>query len=104
MVHPGGTGLDQWTVDELSVLTNMTVEGGLMTGLVEPCDPIRRFLAERDESLDVEPMLVYPTLTHSTFAPWSFSSKRCPLRSPRRVTLATESRLMNAPRCRFTTW
>jgi 3-isopropylmalate/(R)-2-methylmalate dehydratase large subunit len=60
VVQFGGTGLDQWTVDELSVLTNMTVEGGLMTGLVEPCDPIRRFLAERDESLDVEPMLVYP--------------------------------------------
>ncbi|MEL6189812.1 MAG: aconitase family protein, partial [Myxococcota bacterium] len=27
-----GEGLEGWTVDELSVLTNMTVEGGLMTG------------------------------------------------------------------------
>jgi 3-isopropylmalate/(R)-2-methylmalate dehydratase large subunit len=25
----------------------MTVEGGLMTGIVEPCDPVRKFLAER---------------------------------------------------------
>ncbi len=43
----GGPGLDQWNVDELSVLTNMTVEGGLMTGVVEPCAPIAAFLKER---------------------------------------------------------
>ena len=43
----GGPGLDQWTVDDLSVLTNMTVEGGLMTGIVEPCEPVRRFLEDR---------------------------------------------------------
>jgi 3-isopropylmalate/(R)-2-methylmalate dehydratase large subunit len=46
-IQLGGPGLDQWDVDELSVLTNMTVEGGLMTGIVEPCKPMRRFLAER---------------------------------------------------------
>ena len=40
----GGPALDNWSVDELSVLTNMTVEGGLMTGVVEPCQPIRDFL------------------------------------------------------------
>ena len=43
----GGPGLDQWSVDELSVLTNMTVEGGLMTGIVEPCEPVRSFLQGR---------------------------------------------------------
>jgi 3-isopropylmalate/(R)-2-methylmalate dehydratase large subunit len=37
VIQLGGPGLDQWNVDELSVLTNMTVEGGLMTGVVEPC-------------------------------------------------------------------
>lgn len=46
-IQLGGPGLDQWDVDELSVLTNMTVEGGLMTGIVEPCEPVRRFLRER---------------------------------------------------------
>jgi 3-isopropylmalate/(R)-2-methylmalate dehydratase large subunit len=46
-IQLGGPGLDQWDVDELSVLTNMTVEGGLMTGIVEPCEPVRRFLLER---------------------------------------------------------
>jgi 3-isopropylmalate/(R)-2-methylmalate dehydratase large subunit len=46
-IQLGGPGLDQWDVDELSVLTNMTVEGGLMTGIVEPCEPVRRFLVER---------------------------------------------------------
>jgi 3-isopropylmalate/(R)-2-methylmalate dehydratase large subunit len=46
-IQLGGAGLDQWDVDELSVLTNMTVEGGLMTGIVEPCEPVRRFIAER---------------------------------------------------------
>lgn len=46
VVQFAGPGLDAWSVDELSVLTNMTVEGGLMTGVVEPCEPIRRFLAE----------------------------------------------------------
>jgi 3-isopropylmalate/(R)-2-methylmalate dehydratase large subunit len=47
VIQLGGPALDHWNVDELSVITNMTVEGGLMTGIVEPCTPIRRFLAER---------------------------------------------------------
>ncbi|MFT4976603.1 MAG: 3-isopropylmalate/(R)-2-methylmalate dehydratase large subunit [Myxococcota bacterium] len=47
VIQFGGPGLDQWDVDELSVLTNMTVEGGLMTGVIEPNDAIRRFLLER---------------------------------------------------------
>ena len=62
VIQLGGAGLDHWNVDELSVLTNMTVEGGLMTGIVEPCEPIRAFLkAERgltDEQVDA--MLVHP--------------------------------------------
>ncbi len=41
----GGPALQHWSVDELSVLTNMTVEGGMMTGVVEPCEPVRRFLS-----------------------------------------------------------
>lgn len=44
VIQLGGPGLDQWNVDELSVITNMTVEGGLMTGIVEPCAPLRAFL------------------------------------------------------------
>ena len=47
VIQLGGSALDQWTVDELSVITNMTVEGGLMTGIVEPCEPIRAFLRAR---------------------------------------------------------
>jgi len=47
VIQLGGPGLDQWSVDELSVITNMTVEGGLMTGVVEPCAPLRAFLKER---------------------------------------------------------
>ena len=47
VIQLGGSGLDQWNVDELSVITNMTVEGGLMTGVVEPCKPLRQFLKER---------------------------------------------------------
>jgi 3-isopropylmalate/(R)-2-methylmalate dehydratase large subunit len=52
VVQFGGAGLDQWNVDELSVLTNMTVEGGLMTGVVEPCEPVRAFLRERRADAD----------------------------------------------------
>lgn len=55
----GGPALDNWSVDELSVLTNMTVEGGLMTGVVEPCQPIRDFLQARRGS-DMESEMVYP--------------------------------------------
>jgi 3-isopropylmalate/(R)-2-methylmalate dehydratase large subunit len=44
IIEFAGRGLDQWDVDELSVLTNMTVEGGLMTGIVAPCAPLRDFL------------------------------------------------------------
>lgn len=54
IIELGGPGLEQWNVDELSVLTNMTVEGGLMTGIVEPCGPVRRFLAERRGLSDAE--------------------------------------------------
>ncbi|MCB9675694.1 MAG: hypothetical protein H6737_11285 [Alphaproteobacteria bacterium] len=59
IVEFGGSGLDQWNVDELSVLTNMTVEGGLMTGVVEPCQPIVDFLKQRRD-IDAREMLVYP--------------------------------------------
>ena len=47
VIQLGGSGLDQWNVDELSVITNMTVEGGLMTGIVEPCASVKAFLKER---------------------------------------------------------
>jgi len=48
-VQYGGAGLDAWSVDELSVLTNMSVEGGLMTGIVEPCETVAGYLRERGE-------------------------------------------------------
>ncbi len=59
VIQLGGPGLDHWNVDELSVLTNMTVEGGLMTGVVEPCKPIVEFLKAR-RGIDVTDELVYP--------------------------------------------
>lgn len=59
VIQLGGPGLDHWNVDELSVLTNMTVEGGLMTGVVEPCKPLLDFLAERRGS-DMADQMVYP--------------------------------------------
>ena len=58
IVEFGGPALAQWSVDELSVLTNMTVEGGLMTGVVEPCEPIVAFLRER-RGVDVRDRLVH---------------------------------------------
>lgn len=58
VVEFGGPGLAQWNVDELSVLTNMTVEGGLMTGVVEPCAPIVDFLRAR-RGIDVTDRLVH---------------------------------------------
>ncbi|MEQ1502418.1 MAG: aconitase family protein [Myxococcota bacterium] len=59
IIEFGGPGLAQWSVDELSVLTNMTVEGGLMTGVVEPCAPIVQFLEAR-RGIDVTDLLVHP--------------------------------------------
>jgi len=59
IIEFGGEGLAQWNVDELSVLTNMTVEGGLMTGVVEPCQPILDFLSSR-RSGDMRELLVHP--------------------------------------------
>ena len=58
VIEFAGPGLDQWNVDELSVLTNMTVEGGLMTGVVAPCQPILDFLRVR-RGVDAEPLLVH---------------------------------------------
>jgi 3-isopropylmalate/(R)-2-methylmalate dehydratase large subunit len=58
----GGPALDRFTVDELSVLTNMTVEGSATTGVVEPNEAIVRFLVER-RGLDeqgVRRRLLYP--------------------------------------------
>ncbi|MCB9686679.1 MAG: hypothetical protein H6738_23955 [Alphaproteobacteria bacterium] len=57
IIEFGGPALEQWSVDELSVLTNMTVEGGLMTGVVEPCSPIVDFLRER-RGVDARELLV----------------------------------------------
>jgi 3-isopropylmalate/(R)-2-methylmalate dehydratase large subunit len=59
VIQLGGPGLDHWDVDELSVLTNMTVEGGLMTGVVEPCEPLRKFLLER-RGADLSHLFVGP--------------------------------------------
>jgi 3-isopropylmalate/(R)-2-methylmalate dehydratase large subunit len=59
IIEFGGDALEHWSVDELSVLTNMTVEGGLMTGIVEPCTPIKTFLKER-RGVDAEPLFVHP--------------------------------------------
>jgi 3-isopropylmalate/(R)-2-methylmalate dehydratase large subunit len=59
VIQLGGPGLDQWNVDELSVLTNMTVEGGLMTGVVEPCKPVLDFLKSR-RGIDASELMVYP--------------------------------------------
>ncbi len=59
VIEFGGAGLAQWNVDELSVLTNMTVEGGLMTGVVEPCAPIVEFVQQR-RGIDVTDRLVHP--------------------------------------------
>ena len=60
VIQIGGPGLDQWDVDELSVLTNMTVEGGLMTGIVEPCAPVREFLKARRPGVDIDALMVHP--------------------------------------------
>jgi 3-isopropylmalate/(R)-2-methylmalate dehydratase large subunit len=54
----GGPGLDAFGLDELSVLTNMTVEGGLMTGTVEPCKAIREVLTSARGGFD-ETAMVY---------------------------------------------
>lgn len=59
IIEFGGPGLHHWDVDELSVLTNMTVEGGLMTGVVEPGPPLVQFLKDR-RGLDVTDRLVHP--------------------------------------------
>ncbi len=58
IIEFGGSGLHHWNVDELSVLTNMTVEGGLMTGVVEPCPPIVDFLRAR-RGVDVTDTLIH---------------------------------------------
>ncbi len=58
----GGSALEKFTVDELSVLTNMTVEGSATTGVVEPCEPVRKFLVDKrgmDEK-EVLRMMVHP--------------------------------------------
>lgn len=59
VIQLGGAALDHWNVDELSVITNMTVEGGLMTGVVEPCKPIVEFLKEKRGN-GYEDALVHP--------------------------------------------
>jgi 3-isopropylmalate/(R)-2-methylmalate dehydratase large subunit len=59
IIELAGPALAQWDVDELSVLTNMTVEGGLMTGVLEPNASIARFLRERGDE-DPEERFIYP--------------------------------------------
>jgi 3-isopropylmalate/(R)-2-methylmalate dehydratase large subunit len=58
----GGPALEKFTVDELSVLTNMTVEGSATTGVVEPCERVVKFLVEKRgmPEKEVRSLLVYP--------------------------------------------
>ncbi|NUM79684.1 hypothetical protein HUU42_02680 [bacterium] len=58
----GGPALEKFTVDELSVLTNMTVEGSATTGVVEPNERVVKFLVDHRglRESDVRAMLVYP--------------------------------------------
>ena len=58
VIEFGGPALEHWSVDELSVLTNMTVEGGLMTGVVAPCNRIVDFLQKR-RGIDASDDMVY---------------------------------------------
>jgi 3-isopropylmalate/(R)-2-methylmalate dehydratase large subunit len=58
IIEFGGPALAHWNVDELSVLTNMTVEGGLMTGVVEPCQPLVDFVKQR-RGVDITDKLVH---------------------------------------------
>jgi 3-isopropylmalate/(R)-2-methylmalate dehydratase large subunit len=60
IIEWAGAGLDAWSVDELSVLTNMSPEGGLMTGLLAPCAPVRDFLLARRPGLDPDASFVAP--------------------------------------------
>jgi 3-isopropylmalate/(R)-2-methylmalate dehydratase large subunit len=60
VIQLGGPGLDHWNVDELSVITNMTVEGGLMTGIVETCKPLKDFLAARRPGVDLDALWIEP--------------------------------------------
>ncbi len=52
----GGPALERWDVDELSVLTNMTVEGGLMSGIVIPSAPAAAFLSAHRGRSDFAPV------------------------------------------------
>ena len=47
-------------MDELSVLTNMTVEGGLMTGIVIPGESVKAFLASARPGLSFDLVLPDP--------------------------------------------
>ncbi len=59
VIQFGGSGLGQWTLDGLSVLTNMCAEADLMSGVIEPCDPIAQFLTEQHGN-DMSDRMVYP--------------------------------------------
>ena len=78
IIEFGGPALAHWSVDELSVLTNMTVEGGLMTGVVEPCAPIVDFLRAR-RGVDAAPLLVHadPGATYARV--WAVDLDEVPL-------------------------
>lgn len=58
----GGPAIEKFGIDELSVLTNMTVEGSATTGVVEPCESIVRFLVERRgmKEEEVRSLFVFP--------------------------------------------
>ncbi len=59
VIQFGGQGLDHWSVDELSVLTNMTVEAGLMAGILEPIQRLMEFL-RRYRGDSMAGRMVYP--------------------------------------------
>jgi 3-isopropylmalate/(R)-2-methylmalate dehydratase large subunit len=57
-----GSGLAEFSFEEQAVLSNMAVECNALTAIMEPSEPMIRYLVERRglNRRDVESMLVYP--------------------------------------------
>jgi 3-isopropylmalate/(R)-2-methylmalate dehydratase large subunit len=66
VIEWGGPGIGSLSIDQRATLTNMAVEAGALTGIVEPDDTTRRYLVETRAGVQGTPLAADQDAQYST--------------------------------------
>jgi 3-isopropylmalate/(R)-2-methylmalate dehydratase large subunit len=66
VIEWGGPGIGSLSIDQRATLTNMAVEAGALTGIVEPDDTTRRYLVETRAGVEGTPLAADPDAQYAS--------------------------------------